>query len=1005
VPDLSRECLSPVFEPLLGQANSPAAVVPDRLVRSLPFDLAEKSGELMNCRGVLLLLLLLAVPANPARGGSAADRAAPVFEADVLPVLSRKCGKCHSEKVRKGGLDLSAMAGLRRGGESGEPAIAETLDESLLWVYVDGGEMPPEGQPPLADEEVELLKHWISTGARSVSLVEADQQPLTQHDVLPIVLLRCAACHGTRLQRGGVDLRTPELMLKGGNSGPVLVPGDPDGSLMMQRIESEACPPRDQLLKYFVRRPPKSEVDRLREWIAAGAPVVDVSPDVATTEPDSLVSDEDRQHWAFRAPVAGFRAMSIDEFIGRKLSEAGLTFSPEADRDTLIRRAYLDLVGMPPPLDEWQRWHNSQDAGWYAAMVDHLLASPHYGERWGRYWLDLAGYADSEGGVSADPVRAVAWKYRDYVVRSFNDDQPYDRFLIEQLAGDELIDVEAADVVTEEMVSNLVATGFLRMGIDQTGSRTMNFVPERLGVVADAINVIGSSVMGLTLECCRCHSHKYDALPQRDYYRFKAIFQGAFDEHDWLSFRNRKLELGTPEHRQRVAGTNPPLQKELKQLEARQKQALANVQLELLRGQYPDQPESDRQATLAALRIADNNRTLTQRTLVEMLQKAEVAPDEQQPATVIAARRELAHIEQQIIDVKRRLEPPLTIRALWDRGEPSPTYVLRRGEHDKPGPLVGPGVPSVLTDGRTPFVAEPPFPNGTRKTGRRLAFARWLTHPGHPLTARVFVNRVWYHHFGAGLVRSLENFGVKGERPSHPDLLDWLAVEFVGGGWKIKDLHRLLMNSRTYRQSSRVTEEMLERDPQNRLLSRMPLRRLNAEALRDSLLFVSGCLSDSPGGPPDPISVDRDGQVSVVPIGPGRWRRSIYSQYRRTEIPSLMATFDYPVMGPNCVERNVSTVSLQSLLLTNNEHVRELASAFATRVNDLQSETDTDEGLVETVETVYQLALSRLPTETERRLGVAALTQLQIEWRGDRHAALETYCHTILNSAAFLYVD
>ena len=955
----------------------------------------------MSYRGVLFLLLISGL-ASPIDHGVAADEPAPVFEAEIRPVMQRKCGKCHSDRIRKGDLDLSSMAGLRRGGESGEPSIGETLDESLLWAYVDGGEMPPEGEPQLTKAELKLLERWIINGARSEAPVEIEEEPLNQHDILPIVLLRCTTCHGSRLQRGGVDLRTRESMVKGGENGPALIPGDPAASLMMQRIETEACPPRNQLLKYFVRRPPKPEVDKLREWIAEGALVVDVPPDVATTRPDPLVTDEDRQHWAFQPPVADPDAESIDDFVEARLAEAGLEFSPDAGRDTLIRRAYLDLAGMPPALDEWKRWHSSRDANWYAAMIDHLLASPHYGERWGRYWLDLAGYADSEGGVSADPIREVAWKYRDYVVRSFNDDKPYDRFLIEQLAGDELIDVENADVVTDEMVNNLVATGFLRMGIDQTGSRTMNFVPERLGVVADAINVIGSSVMGLTLECCRCHSHKYDALPQRDYYRFKAVFKGAFDEHDWLSFKNRKLNIGTLVHQQRVAETNPPLQKELKQLEALKKKAIANVQLELLRGQYPDQSEADRQTTLAALRIADNNRTLTQRRLVEMLQAAEVLSDDLLSESARNARRELAGIEQQIIDVKRQMEPSLAIRALWDRGEPSPTYLLRRGEHDKPGHLVGPGVPSVLTDGRTPFVAEPPFADGTSKTGRRLAFARWLTRPEHPLTARVFVNRVWYHHFGAGLVRSLENFGVKGERPSHSELLDWLAVRFVERGWSIKELHRLIMNSRTYRQSSRVTDERLERDPQNRLLSRMPLRRMNAEALRDSLLFVSGSLDDSPGGPPDPISVDRDGEVRIVPTSAGRWRRSIYSQYRRTEIPSLMATFDYPVMGPNCVERSVSTVSLQSLLLTNNERVRELASAFADRIESFQGETDDPSAAVDIV---YQLAVSRLPDDAERQLGVTALTELEKQWQGDRHAALETYCHTILNSAAFLYVD
>ncbi len=558
-----------------------------------------------------------------------------------------------------------------------------------------------------------------------------------------------------------------------------MVPGDPDASLMIQRIESEACPPRKLLLKFFVKRPPAAEVKTLREWIAAGTrrwkslpmsrrpcPIRSSPKKTESTGPSSRPKQA-------RKPIPSMSSSS------KKLKANGLTFSPEADRDTLIRRAYLDLLGIPPKLEEWRKWHNSKDPNWYAEMIDALLASPHYGERWGRYWLDVAGYADSEGGVSADPVREVAWKYRDYVIRAFNSDKPYDRFLLEQLAGDEIADYEHAPVVTEEMVDNLIATGFLRMGIDETGSRTMNFVPERLGVIGDAIKVVGSGVMGLTMECCRCHSHKYDPIPHRDYYRFKAIFQGAFDEHDWLTFKNRSLEIATPEQRRRVAKKNPPLKAKLKKLEAGRKKAIAEWQLELLRQHYPDQAEADRQETLRALKIADNNRTLPQRILVEKLQKAEILPDNQQPPSVQKALQEIDEIEHAILKVRREMEPPLEIRALWDRGEPSPTYILRRGEHDQPGPLVGPGVPSVLTDGRTPFVAEPPFPG---KTGRRLAFARWLTKPDHPLTARVMVNRIWYHHFGAGLVPSLENFGVKGDRPSHPELLDWLAVRVRQAG-------------------------------------------------------------------------------------------------------------------------------------------------------------------------------------------------------------------------------
>jgi hypothetical protein len=946
----------------------------------------------------LLLIAATVCLASSARGEP--DPPHLSFEAEIQPIFVRRCGHCHGENIQKADLNLSTMAGLRRGGESGESVLGETLDDSLLWLMIDGGGMPPEDEPQLSEDELTSIRRWLEAGALSTA-PEGEPQ-LTQHDVLPILLLRCAACHGRQRQDGKLDLRTPDSIFKGGKSGPALVAGDSDASLMIQRIESEACPPRELLLKFFVKRPPSGEVETLRNWIAAGAPVVDVPADVATTQPDLLVPDEDRQHWAFQPPTATVGAESIDEFIVAKLREAGLDFAPEADRDTLIRRAFLDLTGLPPTIEQWQKWRSNEDADWYELMIEELLTSPRYGERWGRYWLDLAGYADSEGGVSADPVRPVAWKYRDYVIDAFNSDKPYDRFLLEQLAGDELIDVESADEITDEMVSNLVATGFLRMGIDQTGSRTMNFVPERLGVISDAITVVSSGVMGLTMECARCHSHKYDPIPHRDYYRFKAVFQGALDEHDWLSFRNRTLELGTPQQRERVADVNPPLERQLKQLTAQQRQATVDVHRETLRAHYPEQSEQDREATLVALRVADNTRSLPQRLLVEKLQKAELLPDSQQPASVLEARQAVAEIEREMTLVRRQMEPPLTIRALWDRGEPSPTYVLRRGEHDKPGRLVGPGVPSVLTDGRTPFEAQPPFPDGIPKTGRRLAFARWLTRPDHPLTARVMVNRIWYHHFGSGLVATLENFGRQAERPSHPQLLDWLAVRFASEGWSIKQMHRLMMNSRTYRQSSRVSDDALRLDPQNRLLSRMPLRRMDAEALRDSLLLVSGQLDETAGGPPDPVSVDRDGLVSVDGSTEGGWRRSVYLQYRRTEIPTLMDTFDYPEMGPNCVARNTSTVTPQALLLMNNAHVRELARAMAERVRQMLGTTD-DAGAV--IETVYQLALSRNPDEQERQFGTAALEELQQAWGDDTQAALTSYCHTLLNSAAFAYVD
>jgi len=935
-----------------------------------------------------------------------AEEKPPVFEQQVQSLLKKKCGKCHSDTVQKGELDLSSIIGVRRGGESGESVVAKSLEESLLWTLVDEGDMPPEGQPRLSKGELALIRQWIQAGSHSKNPLDPRNRQLTQHDVLPIVLLRCTTCHGPQRQDGGLDLRTRASMVKGGKSGPALLPGKPAESPLIQRIKSEACPPQELLLTFFVQRPAATEVEQLSKWIAAGAPVVDIEPDVATRQADRLVTDKERTHWAFQPPRKPAAAASIDTFIGQKLADHDLEFSPQASRDTLIRRAYLDLLGLPPTPGQWKKWHDSREPTWYATMIDELLESPHYGERWGRYWLDLAGYADSEGGVSSDPLRAVAWKYRDYVIGAFNNDKPYDQFLREQIAGDELLDYEKATEVTDQMVENLVATGFLRMGMDQTGSRTMNFVPERLGVIGDAIQVVGTGVMGLTLECARCHSHKYDPIPQRDYYRFKAIFQGALDEHDWLTFKNRVLNVGTPTHRKRIAAVNGQLKSDAKKLADRVKSATSAAQDAVLRHHHPDLSATDRKAAIAALRTANNQRTDRQQNLAEQLQGAELVPETKQPESVQVARQTLRALQKELLTVEQAMEPPLAIRALWDRGQPSPTYILRRGEHNKPGRLVGPGVPSALTDGKTPFQVEPPFPAGTPKTGRRLALARWLTSPQHPLTARVAVNRIWYHHFGVGLVKTLENFGVAGERPSHSELLDYLAVEFVRRGWSVKELHRLIMNSRTYRQGNRITADRQQRDPQNRLLSRMPLRRMDAEALRDSLLFVSGKLDGRSGGYPDHVSVDRDGLVSANATVTGGWRRSIYLQHRRTEIPTMLATFDYPEMGPNCTERTVSIVSPQSLMLMNNRHVRELAGSFAARVEKVLAAQDVGSKAWDArVETVYQLALSRLPTPAERRLGVATLEKLVADWQGDRQAALETYCHTILNSAAFIYID
>jgi hypothetical protein len=878
--------------------------------------------------------------AGPDVGKENGPARVPRYRDDIQPLLQAKCARCHGQKPRRADLDVTTPAGILKGGESGPAVVLGKPDDSPLYEKVHTGAMPPGKNPRLSEAEVDTLRRWIAAGAPFSPGQGGEAGPapgamVTQHDVLPILLRHCTVCHGLRRQEGGLNLRSRAAMLRGGKSGPAIVPGKPEESPVIRKIHAGQMPPHDRLVEASVKPVEPAEADVLSRWVAAGAPEVAVTPDVATTTPDPLVSDKDRDFWAFRpprpVPVPAVRHADrvrnpVDAFVLQKLEQHGLTLAPEADRATLLRRAYLDLTGLPPEPTAVEVFLADRTPDAYEQSIDRLLASPRYGERWGRFWLDLAGYADSEGKREQDLPRPHAWRYRDYVVRSFNADKPYTRFLLEQLAGDELADCEHAPEMTPELYDNLVATGFLRMVPDATWANITGYVPDRLEVVADEVDVLGSGVLGLTLKCARCHSHKFDPIPQRDYYRLLDVFKGAYDEYDWLK----------PDVR---PGLGP-------------------VSQDFQGGRHlPWVTTGERHAWEAH---------------------------------------------------NPRLPEP-RVQALWDRGEPSPTYIYRRGDPLSPGGLVGPGVPSVLTDGKTPFEVAPPWP-GAQKTGRRLAFARWLTRPDHPLTARVLVNRLWKHHFGTGLVKTLGNFGHAGTPPTHPELLDWLAGEFVRDGWSFKAMHRLLMTSTTYRQSSAVTAAQEQLDPDNTLCSRMPLVRFDAEETYDTLLLVAGRLDPTPFGPADAVRGRPDGLVTPVETGRG-WRRLLYVQQARKQLPTHLETFDSPQMNPNCLERRESTVAPQALYLMNNGMIQRLAEDFAGRVS---REAGPDPA--RQVERVYWIALSRAPSDEEKEVGSNALRKLTDTWarhqaagKPERDAAerkaLTTFCHAVMNSAGFLYVD
>jgi mono/diheme cytochrome c family protein len=867
----------------------------------------------------------------------------------VVSILRENCLPCHTGAAAQGGLDLSTADLALQGGKTGAAFRPGSAEASLLVARVVGGSMPPGRK--LAQEQIATLRSWIDAE-------KPQRAAVTEADVIPLFQMRCVTCHGKRVQEGGLDLRTQASRLKGGKSGPALVPGKPEESLMVKRIAAGEMPPPKKLFEAFVRPPASEEVETLRNWIAAGAPPAPVRPAV-----QEKFSAREREWWSLQPPrrpappvlpgAAGHNA--IDAFLLARLRQKQIGFAPPASRMTLLRRAYVDLTGLLPTPRQVREFHADTRPDAYERLVDRLLASPAYAERWARIWLDSAGYADSEGIIHEDRLRPQAWRYRDAVIRAIERDEPYDRFLTAQLAGDELADHRAIANPTPADIDRLALTGFLRLAPDGTYSPANGSVAERMNVIADEIEVLGSTVMGLTIGCARCHNHKYDPLPQRDYYRLSAILQTSFDPYDWVKPTERNLDFALAAERDEAARHNAPLEAEIKRLETR---------LEAL-------PKDDEKAKPEA----------------DRLRKA-------------------------IADQKAKLKPKPAIRALYDMGgEPSPVFLLKRGEAQQLGERVEPNVPSIFHGGALrPYAPAAPFA-GT--SGRRLALARWLTQPEHPLTARVMVNRLWRHHFGRGIVETLSNFGRTGAPPTHPELLDWLATEFVRGGWSVKAMHRLMMTSAAYRQSADASAAALTADPENKLLSRMPPRRMDAEQLRDSILLATGRLSPERFGPPVPVERTPGGEV-VEKASKDQWRRSIYLLQRRTMPVTLLEAFDLPPMSPNCSERPLSTVSTQALEMRNSPVVIEHARYLAGRLLD-----EFPAQPARQIEEAYLRTVSRTPDAAEAARATAALARLEREWRAHlstqkvtaphaataRWHALGDFVHALVSSAEFLYVD
>ena len=880
--------------------------------------------------------------------------------------------------------------------------------------------------------------------------------------VRPVLVEKCFNCHGEKKQSGGLRLDSRAALLKGADGVPVVVPGSPEKSPLLQALRHEGdvkMPPKGKL--------PPEAVEAFTTWVKLGVPF----PEAKVAGPNE--ADAARKHWAFQpvrdpAPPSGTARNPIDAFVQAKLREKGLSPSPPADKRTLIRRAYYDLIGLPPSAEEIEAFVKDDSPEAFAKVVDRLLASPRYGERWGRYWLDLARYSDTKGYVfTEDRNYPFAYTYRDYVIRSFNDDKPYDRFVIEQLAADRL--------PLGDDKSPLAAMGFLTLG--------RRFLNNTHDIIDDRIDVVTRSLLGLTVTCARCHDHKYDPIPSKDYYSLYGVFASSIEPKDLplighpertpavIAFekdlkkrqdevagfvQKRYAELlptfrtpqsvaayllaardaqGKPEGQLRgfarerdlngflfarwrnflgntarahspvfapwhalaalpdaefaakapgvisalAAGKDPKKRVNPLILQALTAKRPANIKEvaqvygEVLAGaaaaQAKDAKPTSERAELAAVLTGANAPTNISAADAEKLFNR--------------ADRDKARALQRKVDAFRATSPaaPAHAMVLNDAPNPFTPRVFLRGNPNNPGPTV----PRQFLE----VIAGPdrkPFADGSG----RLEMARAVASPDNPLTARVMVNRVWLGHFGLGLVRTPSDFGVRCDPPTHPELLDWLAKRFVEDGWSVKKLHRRIMLSATYQQSSEVSPELARLDPENRLLARMNRRRLDFEAMRDSLLAVSGGLDEKAGG----RSVD-------IFKEPFSRRRTVYGFIDRQNLPGTFRTFDFASPDTHSPQRFTTTVPQQALFLLNSPFVVEQARLLAARPEVANAKEPSKR-----IGQLYRLVYGRPPTPEETEMGLGFVQSQPAA--GPGNAGLDAwgrYAQVLLLSNEFAFVN
>jgi mono/diheme cytochrome c family protein len=827
--------------------------------------------------------------------------------------------------------------------------------------------------------------------AMAPALIAAEPPSAAARQGYQVLERSCFKCHGEGIQLSSLDLRTRDLALRGGEHGAAVVPGKPEQSRLYRLIaglDQPQMPPTGRLAD--------REIEAVRAWIAAGAPY-----------PGGTGQAKDGDWWAFRTvrrpPVPevdepAWNRNPVDRFLLAKMRAEGVQPSPRADRRTLIRRATFDLHGLPPTYEEVEAFVNDPAPDAYPRLIDRLLASPRYGERWARHWLDLSRFAESEG-FKSDEFRPTAWRYRDYVIDSFNADKPYDRFIREQIAGDEL---------SPDDPWSLVATGFNRHWADESNARNLRL--RRQEILNDITDTVSSVMLGLTTGCARCHDHKYDPIPQRDYYRLQAFFAGIEPRaelplvpRDVLARHRGQLaewQAATRETREKLAALEAPYREKL---------------MKDKRMPFPEEVQ-------VAIDTSAAERTALQWQLYRsVLPQIELKPDDVAKAMEgddKAAWESLRGELEQHASI-RPADLPTGI-GITDIGSEAPeTHVLGGGSYDSPEERVDPGFLSAFDPRDAAIVPR----DDLNSTGRRTVLAYWLTSPRNPLTARVMVNRIWQYHFGTGIVPTASDFGRAGALPTHPELLDWLSSQFVANGWRMKAIHRLIMTSEAYQQTSDFREEAAEADPDNRLVWRFNRRRLEGEAVRDAALAASGLLNLKMAGPsvfPE-LPPGATGAWPVTQDEAERSRRSVYVFVKRNQRYPLFEAFDFPDTHEPCARRTVTNTAPQALMLFNSALTLKWAQALAGRV--LAASETSDQWPAQAYRLVLQrdpdaeeqsLALEFLRTQTERLRARAtdpkglALPAVDALPEGDDPAvaaALVDLCHALMNANEFVYVE